>query len=255
MLNIFPIHAFSDNYIWAISKDNSESLYVVDPGQSDPVIAYIRDNNLTLNGILITHHHWDHTDGVKKLKQLYPDITIYGPSDSVFTGSDITLKQDDTINILGESFNILSTPGHTLDHICYYNDDTLFCGDTLFSAGCGRLFEGTPEQMFHSLTKIAQLDQNIKVYCTHEYTLANIAFAQEIDPDNLLLKNYKKDIEVKRKNKIVTLPSTIEHELKINPYLKSLDEKNCFLIPEEYKISTDKPESNLANIRAYKDNF
>lgn len=255
MLNIYPIHAFSDNYIWAITKDDSKSVYVVDPGQSEPVLNYISDNNLVLKGILITHHHWDHTDGVKKLKQLYPDIIIYGPQNSVFTDSDITLKQDDLINILGESFNILSTPGHTLDHICYYNEDTLFCGDTLFSAGCGRLFEGTAKQMFDSLTKIAHLNKNTKVYCTHEYTLANVAFAQEVDPQNLVLKDYKNLIEIKRENKIVTLPSTIEQELKINPYLKSLDDKNCFSIPDEYKISANKLESNLANIRSYKDNF
>jgi hydroxyacylglutathione hydrolase len=255
MLNIFPIHAFSDNYIWAITNNDSQSLYVVDPGQSEPVLNYIKEHNLQLEGILITHHHWDHTDGVKKLKQLYPNITIYGPHNSIFTGSDITLKQDDSINILGESFHILSTPGHTLDHICYYNDDTLFCGDTLFSAGCGRLFEGTSKQMFDSLSKISQLNESCKVYCTHEYTLANIAFAQIVDPLNTELEEYKQLIISKRNKKIVSLPSTITQELKINPYLRSLSLNNHFEIPEHYIKSLNKPESNLANLRTYKDNF
>jgi len=255
MLNIFPIHAFSDNYIWAITNNDSQSLYVVDPGQSEPVLNYIKEHNLQLEGILITHHHWDHTDGVKKLKQLYPNITIYGPQNSVFTDSDILLKQDDTIHILGESFNILSTPGHTLDHICYFNSDVLFCGDTLFSAGCGRLFEGTSKQMFDSLSKISQLNESCKVYCTHEYTLANIAFAQIVDPLNTELEEYKQLITSKRNKKIVSLPSTITQELKINPYLRSLTSNNHFEIPEQYIKSLNKPESNLANLRAYKDNF
>ncbi|PAJ76339.1 hydroxyacylglutathione hydrolase [Pseudoalteromonas sp. NBT06-2] len=255
MLTIFPIQAFSDNYIWAITINGSKDLYVVDPGQSEPVVNYIAQHNLSLKGILITHHHWDHTDGVTKLKQFYPDITVYGPQNSIFTDSDITLKQDDSINILGVTFNILSTPGHTLDHICYYNCDILFCGDTLFSAGCGRLFEGTPKHMFHSLQKIAQLNKNCKVYCTHEYTEANIAFAQQVDPKNLEIQNYKQLTSSKRNNQLESLPSTIAQELKVNPYLKSLDPSNHFEIPKQYIKSINKPESNLANLRSYKDNF
>jgi len=255
MLNIFPIHAFSDNYIWAITKNDSKSLYVVDPGQSEPVLNYIKEHHLQLKGILITHHHWDHTDGVKKLKQLYPNITIYGPQNSVFTDSDIKLKQDDTINILDVTLKVLSTPGHTLDHICYFNSDVLFCGDTLFSAGCGRLFEGTSKQMFDSLSKISQLNESCKVYCTHEYTLANIAFAQIVDPLNTELEEYKQLIISKRNKKIVSLPSTITQELKINPYLRSLTSHNHFEIPEKYRKCINKAESNLTNLRAYKDNF
>jgi len=255
MLNIFPIHAFSDNYIWAITKNDSKSLYVVDPGQSEPVLNYIKENNLQLKGILITHHHWDHTDGVKKLKQLYPNITIYGPQNSVFTGSDIQLKQDDTINILDVTLKVLSTPGHTLDHICYFNSDVLFCGDTLFSAGCGRLFEGTSKQMFDSLSKISQLNESCKVYCTHEYTLANIDFAQIVDPLNTDLEEYKKLITSKRNKEIASLPSSVAQELKINPYLRSLSSNNHFEIPEKYRKCINKAESNLTNLRAYKDNF
>jgi len=255
MLNIFPIHAFSDNYIWAITNDDSSDLYVVDPGQSEPVLKYISEHSLTLKGILITHHHWDHTDGVKKLKSLYPDITIYGPQNSIFTASDVKLKQDDTINILGVSLDILSTPGHTLDHICYYNSDILFCGDTLFSAGCGRLFEGTAKQMFQSLNKISQLNKNCKVYCTHEYTLANIDFAQVVDPNNIEIALYKQFIISKRDKLIESLPSTIAQELKINPYLISLDVQSDFVIPKQYIKCTNKPESNLTNLRSYKDNF
>ena len=221
MIKIEPIKAFSDNYIWLVTTN--EGLLVVDPGDASPVEAYLKDNSRYLSNILITHHHFDHTGGVETLVKNNP-LDVYGPTNSIFGGINKELKEGDKVNIIGIDFSIIEIPGHTLDHIAFFaennGDPFLFCGDTLFAGGCGRIFEGTFEQMFDSLSKLSKLPLNTKIYCGHEYTLSNLAFALEVDKSNqALVQRYKICNESRNKN-IPTIPSTLEIEFETNPFLR-----------------------------------
>ena len=194
MLSIKPIKALSDNYIWLVTTN--EGSIVIDPGESKQIIDLIKSNEIDLEGILITHHHYDHTNGIEEILK-YKKVEVYGPKNNV---NSITkrVKQNDVFNLVGLKFEVIETPGHTLDHIAFYclkdGRSILFCGDTLFSGGCGRLFEGTPLQMFDSLNKFSNLPEETKVYCTHEYTLSNLTFALEVEPDNVDLKKYFEEV-------------------------------------------------------------
>ena len=176
-LKITPLHAFDDNYIWCIETQESDHFVVVDPGDASVVTSYALKIQKKLSAILVTHHHGDHTGGVAELTAHYSDIPVYGPENSPYQGITHTLKEDCNVNILGVNFNVMEIPGHTLDHIAYFNhqQEILFCGDTLFLAGCGRVFEGTPKQMHHSLSKIMELPPTTRAYPTHVYSLANLA--------------------------------------------------------------------------------
>ena len=190
MQAIEPIPAFTDNYIWCL-HDGTEA-WVVDPGDAAPVIDFIESHHLHLQGILITHHHPDHIGGIGVLCERFAIATIYGPDNPAIAGITDVLREGDVITVLDQQFTVLEVPGHTLDHIAYLSTQmqppALFCGDTLFAAGCGRLFEGSPEQMFTSLSKFKKLAPETRIYCTHEYTQANLRFAQAVEPDNLALK-------------------------------------------------------------------
>jgi hydroxyacylglutathione hydrolase len=214
-ITVIPIKAFSDNYIWLI-KDGKNAV-LIDPGDATPVLDYLSNSSLFLKAILITHKHHDHIGGIINVKERFPSIKVYGPLNPSFTFEYINLHEGDDLKIEGTNLNfkILETPGHTNDHIVYYNDENLFCGDTLFGCGCGRLFEGTAEEMFNSLQKIKKLKPSTKVFCAHEYTMENIRFAQTILKNNSLLsQRFDKD-----KLKSNTLPSTLEVELATNPFL------------------------------------
>lgn len=222
MLSVTPIPALSDNYIWLLRQDTSQSVCVVDPGEADPVIELLERESLTLDTILITHHHHDHTGGLAKLIKRYSPHVI-GPANPSIEGIDQTVGDGDTLRIMGRVFEVMATPGHTLDHISFYASGIpglLFCGDTLFCAGCGRLFEGTPEQMHTSLTRFMELSEDTLVFAAHEYTQANLVFAQAADPENDDVKYALKECEKVRALNRPTLPSTIGRELKINPYLR-----------------------------------
>jgi hydroxyacylglutathione hydrolase len=252
--NIEAIPAFSDNYIWILIKDNSAA--VVDPGDASAVESFLSKNNLNLEAILITHHHFDHTGGIIDLASKR-DIKVYGPKGGHINGIEYELSENSIITILETEFHIFETPGHTLDHIAYYSKeiDSLFCGDTLFSGGCGRLFEGTPLQMLDSLNKFSDLPEKTKVYCTHEYTLSNLTFALEVEPDNVDLKKYFEEVNSLRNSNMMSLPSSIRLENKINPFLRtSVDQ-----IKEKAENYANKqnlqPVEVLAAIRDWKDNF
>ena len=219
-MNILPLPAFTDNYIWLIEENGKAT--VIDPGDANVVNNYLLKKNLRLENILITHHHYDHTGGVEQLKKSY-ECNVYGPYDSPFNGVEIKLKENDEISIHGFSFKIIEVPGHTLDHIAYHSEEqnVLFCGDTLFSGGCGRIFEGTPTQMYESLSKLSVLDKSTKIYCTHEYTQSNLDFAVKVEPGNNDLVEYKSKIDKKRMNDEISLPSNLELEKNINPFLRS----------------------------------
>ncbi|QHJ09953.1 Hydroxyacylglutathione hydrolase [Paraglaciecola mesophila] len=254
-LKIRPIKAFEDNYIWCLT--NGETCVVVDPGDASPVLKYCARNNLILTDILITHHHSDHTGGVNELVNAFEGVTVYGPQNPQIQSITRRLQADDRVQLgsIDVEFRVLEVPGHTLDHIAYVGSCGLFCGDTLFSAGCGRLFEGTPEQMYQSLGKLTALADDTKVFCTHEYTLANLKFALAVDPENENLLNYKGWAESQRVDLKPTLPSTIGQQKEINPFLRTASQA-VIAHAEQYAQQTlSTPESVFAALRAWKDNF
>lgn len=258
MLKIYPVAAFTDNYIWVGINTDTNAAFVVDPGDSQPVIDFLSDKELKLTEILITHHHADHTGGIKGLLNYYKrQIPVYSPLKEDIPCATHFLKEEDEINILNKSLSlkVLDIPGHTKGHIAYYNDNILFCGDTLFSAGCGRLFEGTPEQMFNSLSKLKHLKPSTKVYCAHEYTLSNLKFAKTIEPNNKDISNLANEVSILRKQNKPSLPSTIQQELEINPFLRTLEPE---VIATAKKHMVDSAPSELdvfATIRMLKDKF
>ena len=211
--------AFTDNYIWVIQQGHYAA--VVDPGDAEPVLHYLARHQLTLCAILNTHHHADHTGGNLALLAQYP-VPVYGPASESIPGLTHPLRENDSVNLptFGLELKVIDVPGHTLGHIAYYGTDILLCGDTLFACGCGRLFEGTPAQMLNSLAKLARLPAQTAVYCAHEYTLANIAFALTLEPDNPALQQRARSEQIKRTNNQPTLPSNIGLELATNPFLR-----------------------------------
>ena len=218
MINIKPLKAYTDNYIWLL--ETNEEVSVVDPGDAKPVLDYLRKTNKNLKDILITHHHFDHTAGVPELESIISG-SIYGPKDSYeLIKEEVT--QGDTLSSLGIRFEIIEVPGHTLDHIAFYSEEhnVLFCGDTLFAGGCGRVFEGTFDQMFESLNKLKQLPDSTQIYCGHEYTKSNLLFSVEVEPENndLIMRNTKIDNLLLENGS--SLPSSIELEKKTNPFLR-----------------------------------
>ncbi|MBS3798616.1 hydroxyacylglutathione hydrolase [Pseudoalteromonas sp. BDTF-M6] len=254
MAQVEAIKAYKDNYIWALQGSDNKQVVVVDPGLAEPVFAYLKEQNKTLAAILITHHHWDHTTGVAALKLAYPGITVYGPKNSPFTDVDVALSDGDTLKVLNYDFQVRATPGHTLDHICYFGAGLVFSGDTLFSGGCGRLFEGSAEQMWQSMQVFRALDDKTLVYCTHEYTQANMQFAAASQPHNEAVLSYQHQVETKRAQDIITLPSTIGLEKRINPFLRA-DVISLGAIPPQFRPQDDEPNAKFAALRAWKDNF
>lgn len=256
MINIIPIPALKDNYIWAIHSPDNCTLTVVDPGEAAPVISYLTNNNLTLQSILITHHHLDHTAGILPLCEHSPGIEVLGPYEAI-PGLTRRLKEGDEVSLFDGALTlkILDIPGHTLGHIAYYTEAILFCGDTLFSCGCGRIFEGTPAQMFASLSKIKALNENTLMYCAHEYTLANIAFAKQIDPNNAALEKRYQDVILSRNNGLSSLPVTLRTECETNPFLRCNQHAVIQSVLEKVPHAPHSEESIFAQLRQWKDHF
>ena len=220
---VHPVPAFQDNYLWVIHDGKHAA--VVDPGDATPVLDYLRVNGLQLVAIICTHHHADHVGGVEKILdtlQLRGKIPVYGPASERIPARTQALREGDRIVMpaLDLAFGVLDVPGHTSGHIAYVGHGLLFCGDTLFACGCGRLFEGTAEQMTASLAKLKTLPPQTKVFCAHEYTMANIKFAEAVEPDNADLKLRKAFCAAKRHRNLPTVPSTIHLELATNPFLR-----------------------------------
>ena len=222
-MKLIPIPAFSDNYIWLL-HDEHQAL-VVDPGDAEPVLQALHRLDLKLDAILVTHHHPDHTGGVAALREA-TGARVFGPGREVIPEPLTRLSQGQQLQLLGLTFEVMDVPGHTAGHIAYFCQDLdqaplLFCGDTLFSGGCGRLFEGTPQQMLASLDALAALPAATRVCCTHEYTLSNLKFALAVDPDNQALLNYIAAASALRARQEPTLPSSIGLERQINPFLRT----------------------------------
>jgi len=255
MFEIFPLKAFTDNYIWALLRD--DELTIVDPGDAEPVISFAQQKGLVVKNILITHHHFDHTGGIEKLVNIF-NSEVYGPAGDHINGVNRNLTEGDNFEISNINFRVFSTPGHTLDHISFYAESErplLFCGDTLFLGGCGRLFEGTSQQMFNSLEKFSSLPLNTQVFCAHEYTESNLTFAAEVEPLNEDLINKLSEVKSMRQQDKITLPSTIATELNINPFMRCHKE-DVIKAAQIYSHSQVKnPDEVLGVIRDWKDNF
>lgn len=257
---VTPIPAFTDNYIWCLDNGDGSAL-VVDPGDAKPVLAALAQADLSLAGILITHHHFDHVGGLATLKDRFA-CPVYGPDNPQIDGIDHVLRDGDRCEVGSFHFEIFAVPGHTLDHIAYYqrtNGDEaplLFCGDTLFAAGCGRIFEGTAAMMHASLGRLAALPANTAVYCAHEYTLANLAFARAADPSNKELAAREARAIALREQSLPTVPSTIGLEIATNPFLRADHPAlRAQLGGAGQQAATEGATDTFAALRAWKDNF
>lgn len=221
-MNLTSIPALQDNYIWTLT-DNEGKCLIVDPGEAQPVVEKVKANGWQPVAILLTHHHNDHVGGVKTLLEHFPDIEIFGPQETADKGAKTLVSEGDQVSVLGMTFDVIATPGHTLGHISYYSAPYLFCGDTMFSGGCGRLFEGTAEQMYQSFQKLNTLPEETLVCCAHEYTLSNLTFSAAILPhDPQIMAEFQKIKDLRAKNGI-SLPTKLAHERSINLFLRTQD--------------------------------
>jgi len=219
--DLTPVPVLTDNYVWVLSNPQTGIAVAVDPGDAAPVAEFLLQRGLDLRAMLVTHHHWDHVGGIDELKR-QSGATVYGPARENVSGVDTGVSQDDRITVPGldVEITVLDLPGHTTGHVGYLADDCLFCGDTLFSAGCGRLFDGTATQLHASLQKIAALPDDTRICCTHEYTLNNLYFALEVEPGNQAAREHLSRVEELMRQRRPSLPGTLALERRINPFLR-----------------------------------
>ncbi len=263
MIQIDALPAFNDNYLWLLQDTATQRCAVVDPGDAAPVLAWLEGHpGWQLSDILVTHHHFDHVGGVEQLKAA-TGAKVYGPAQEKIPARDVALEDGDQIEVLGLTMRIFTVPGHTLGHIAYYVADApteqkaplLFSGDTLFAAGCGRLFEGTPEQMFHSLSRLAALPDSTAIYCTHEYTLSNLRFAQAVEPENGEVSARLAQVTQWREQGQISLPSNLALERATNPFLRAEVANVVAKIDERDGSAQRQPSEVFARLRAWKDQF
>lgn len=255
MISVNPLPALKDNYIWLLQDEHGRAA-VVDPGEPEPVFNALASNALELAAILVTHHHWDHTGGIQALLER-TKVPVYGPAGERTPVAGLTraLQDGDRIEVLGETYEIIEIPGHTLGHIAYYGSGRLFSGDTLFSAGCGRVFEGQPAQMLDSLSRLASLPGSTQLYCGHEYTESNLSFASAVEPDNGDISAYLERVRSARGRGEPSLPSTLDLELRVNPFLRCREASVAKAAASHTGRELPTPAEVFAAVRGWKDHF
>lgn len=257
-LIITPIPAFTDNYIWVLVNDSNKQAIVIDPGQADPVAKYLEDYHLELTAIWITHHHDDHIGGVAELRELYPMTHVVASSDHGVR-PDQVVKEGSSVSAWGYTAQVWSVPGHTESHLAYVlNKDEVkqvFCGDTLFSAGCGRVFTGTIEQLFESFKRFNKLDADSLFYPAHEYTAANLRFGLSIEPENLAMQQSLTQVEEITAQGKASLPVTLEHERQVNVFLRTEELTVIEGMKRKVELPDTKSLTVFSALRSLKDNF
>ncbi len=256
IMNVTALPAFKDNYIWTL--DDGRSAWVVDPGDARPVLDHLQRQRLELAGILVTHHHPDHSAGVPALLA-HRTVPVAGAANSRVTGISVPLREGEMIEVLGTPFTVLEVPGHTLDHVAFLatalDPPLLFCGDTLFSAGCGRLFEGSPAQLFNSLEKMRQLPPATLIHCAHEYTLSNLEFARAVLGERPALNARRAEAEALRHQNRPTLPVTLSAELTFNPFLMTTDPQIKHSVEAHTGLKLTSALETFTALRRWKDVF
>ncbi len=253
MIQVHALPSFTDNYIWLIQFSNRQAV-VIDPGNGELVLKELQARELNLSAILITHHHWDHVDGIETLLEQH-SVPVYGPSKDPIPGRTHACHEDDIIQFGELQLNVLEVPGHTLGHLAYHGHQKLFCGDTLFAGGCGRLLGGSAEQLHKSLQRFASLPNDTQIYCSHEYTLANLDFALAVEPNNPALIQRKIDEQHKREQGLPTLPSNLALELATNPFLRCTETSVVQAVQEFSKQTINNEAKVFRTLRYWKDGF
>ncbi len=255
-LSVHAIRAFSDNYLWLFHQAGNTEAYVVDPGDATPVLETLASHELNLAGILVTHQHPDHIGGIPRLLK-DSNVPVYGPADIDLVSNPVA--EGDSLQLADVTIQVLEVPGHTLNHLAYVVEEgdhapKLFCGDTLFAGGCGRLFEGTPQQMYQSLQKLTKLPARTLIYCAHEYTQSNLKFALAVEPDSIPLQHRFTEVCAKRDGDIPTVPSSLEMERQTNPFIRC-EVPEVIAAARANGADSDSPVEVFAALRRWKDNF
>lgn len=255
MMQVITVPAFTDNYIWLLSTDDRKQVAIVDPGDASPVLAELKQRDMQPVAILITHHHRDHVGGIDALLQAYPGLPVYGPARESIPHLTHPLTEGQSVQLeaLGLAFTVMELPGHTAGHIAYYGEGSLFCGDTLFGNGCGRVFDGTLDDLYHSLQRIATLPAATLVYCTHEYTVDNIGFAKWVEPDNPTLDARLEECWELLDSGRPTVPFELGREFETNPFLRTHIPEVIARAEEIAGRETHTPEDVFAVLRIWKD--
>jgi hydroxyacylglutathione hydrolase len=255
-IRLKPLPSLSDNYIWLLINDKNANAIIIDPGSSEPCEAFFSQENITPVAILVTHRHWDHVNGIEKLVQQY-QLPVYGPSTEYIPCLTTALDVKDRFKIphFDLSFEVIDLSGHTAGHIGYLTEDMFFCGDTLFSSGCGRLFDGTAAQLHASLQRILALPRHLTIYCTHEYTVDNLHFALAVEPENEEIQLRLNDAMALRQENQPTLPFTIDQEIRYNPFLRTDKESIMKAVAQHSGQIIANSEDCFRYLRLWKDGF